>query len=226
MVRALTFWLRPDFLVRCLRRFQLVEGFDRAIALASLTFSALIPIGIVLSGALSDHSIGQHLVERYGLKGDGAQAVSDLFEHWRGPREQLLCVQLLPAPRDRPELLARDPAAVRADVGAAAAERSQHEERADLDVRARRLRAVTGIVPANYTSGVLEVLTSAALGLLSVASWRGAACAQQTAITRHDVLPRDPGRGRRRPGDRGEIYVPRLFNSYAAGTAPSARGWP
>ena len=80
VVRALTFWLRPDFLVRCLRRFQMLEGFDRTIALASLTFSALIPLGIVLSSALSDHSIGDHIVERFGLEGSGARAVSDVFD--------------------------------------------------------------------------------------------------------------------------------------------------
>ena len=80
MVRDLTFWLRPDFLVRCLRRFQQLEGFDRAIALASLTFSALIPLGIVLSGALSDHSIGRAPGGAVQLEGDGAQAVSDLFD--------------------------------------------------------------------------------------------------------------------------------------------------
>src|SRR6188472_97143 len=79
VVRALTFWLRPDFLVRCFRRFQVLEGFDRAIALASLTFSAIVPLGIVVSGAVTDNSIGDHFVERFGLEGNGARAVQDLF---------------------------------------------------------------------------------------------------------------------------------------------------
>ena len=50
MVRALTFFgSAAGFLVRCLRRFRWSRSFDRAIALTSLTFSALIPVGIVLS---------------------------------------------------------------------------------------------------------------------------------------------------------------------------------
>lgn len=80
VVPALTFWLRPDFLVRCLRRFQALEGFDRAIALASLTFSALIPLGIVVSGE-------QIQAEWAGVRRqahEARQRVSD----WRAARKQ------------------------------------------------------------------------------------------------------------------------------------------
>ncbi len=35
VVRTLTFWLRPEFVLRVVNRFQKVAGFDRAIALAS-----------------------------------------------------------------------------------------------------------------------------------------------------------------------------------------------
>ena len=49
----LFFWLRPDFLLRCLRRFQALEGFDRAIALASSAFTAMIPLAILFGDARS-----------------------------------------------------------------------------------------------------------------------------------------------------------------------------
>ena len=35
VVRTLTFWLRPEFVLRVVNRFQKVAGFDRSIALAS-----------------------------------------------------------------------------------------------------------------------------------------------------------------------------------------------
>ena len=49
--RILTFWLRPAFILRVVNRFQRVVGFDRAIALASSAFTALIPV-VVLVGAI------------------------------------------------------------------------------------------------------------------------------------------------------------------------------
>src|SRR5215210_7177696 len=80
VLRILTFWLRPDFVLRCLRRFQALEGFDRAVALASLTFTAIIPLGIVMSGVISERDAGGQLVDRYGLEGKGATAVRELFD--------------------------------------------------------------------------------------------------------------------------------------------------
>ena len=47
IVSELFFWLRPDFILRCLRRFQALEGFDRAIALASSAFTAMLPLAIL-----------------------------------------------------------------------------------------------------------------------------------------------------------------------------------
>jgi uncharacterized BrkB/YihY/UPF0761 family membrane protein len=49
--RTLTFWLRPAFVLRVLNRFQRLAGFDRAIALASSAFTALIPL-VILFGAV------------------------------------------------------------------------------------------------------------------------------------------------------------------------------
>ena len=49
VVRTLTFWLRPEFVLRVVNRFQKVAGFDRAIALASSALTAIIPLSIVTS---------------------------------------------------------------------------------------------------------------------------------------------------------------------------------
>ena len=80
LVRTLTFWLRPAFVLRVLNRFQLIAGFDRAMALASSTLTALIPLAI-LAGALVPHvqaeGAAQWLIDRYALTGGGADAVRD-----------------------------------------------------------------------------------------------------------------------------------------------------
>jgi len=219
VVRALTFWLRPDFLVRGLRRFQTLEGFDRAIALASLTFSALIPLGIVVSGAVSDHSIGQHLVERYGLEGNGAEAVKDLFDTGEELASSfsvfsffLLLVTILSFSRAIQRLFERawelPPLSVR------------NTKNGLIWMCGLVVYAVaTGVVRANYNSGVLELLTGAVLGLLSVAFvvWSGVLLSNRR-ITRHQLLPAAilvaAVGGLLAIG--GDIYVPRLFNSYAS----------
>ena len=80
--RTLTFWLRPAFVLRVLKRFQMVAGFDRAIALASSTFTALIPLAVVVGAALphADASDAAHqIIARYGLTGGAAKAVEDVF---------------------------------------------------------------------------------------------------------------------------------------------------
>jgi uncharacterized BrkB/YihY/UPF0761 family membrane protein len=79
--RTLTFWLRPAFVLRVLNRFQRVAGFDRAIALASSAFTALIPL-VILFGAVfpsGDARGANRIIARYGLTGDGAQAVRDVL---------------------------------------------------------------------------------------------------------------------------------------------------
>ena len=48
VVRTLTFWFRPAFVLKVFTRFQRMAGFDRAIALASSALTALIPIVISL----------------------------------------------------------------------------------------------------------------------------------------------------------------------------------
>jgi uncharacterized BrkB/YihY/UPF0761 family membrane protein len=82
ILRVLTFWLRPAFVLRVLNRFQLIAGFDRAMALASSALTALIPLA-VLAGAVLPHvqaeSVAKWLIDRYALTGGGAEAVRDTF---------------------------------------------------------------------------------------------------------------------------------------------------
>lgn len=82
IVRTLTFWLRPAFVLRVLNRFQLIAGFDRAMALASSALTALIPLA-VLTGAVLPHvqaeGAAQWLIDRYALTGGGAEAVREAF---------------------------------------------------------------------------------------------------------------------------------------------------
>ena len=62
VIRTLTFWLRPAFVLRVVNRFQKVVGFDRAIALASSALTAVIPLSIVTS-ALFTHFGGKDTAE-------------------------------------------------------------------------------------------------------------------------------------------------------------------
>jgi uncharacterized BrkB/YihY/UPF0761 family membrane protein len=82
VLRTLTFWLRPEFVLRVVNRFQKVAGFDRAIALASGALTAMIPLTIVASAAASQlggKDTAERIIERYGLTGGGAEAVTDIF---------------------------------------------------------------------------------------------------------------------------------------------------
>jgi membrane protein len=82
VLRTLTFWLRPAFVLRALNRFQKIAGFDRAVALASSAFTASIPLAILL-GAILPHIGGkdtaERIIDRYDLTGGGAEAVRDIF---------------------------------------------------------------------------------------------------------------------------------------------------
>jgi membrane protein len=92
VVRTLTFWLRPEFVLRVVNRFQKVAGFDRSIALASSALTATIPLAIIAS-ALSSHLGGRttadRIIERYELEGGGAEAVRDLFSPASGTSTSL-----------------------------------------------------------------------------------------------------------------------------------------
>src|SRR5947209_12556173 len=80
--RTLTFGLRPAFVLRVLSRFQRVAGFDRAIALASSAFTALIPLAVIIGAVLPHTDAGEvahRIIVRYGLTGGGARAVENLL---------------------------------------------------------------------------------------------------------------------------------------------------
>jgi uncharacterized BrkB/YihY/UPF0761 family membrane protein len=82
VLRTLTFWLRPEFVLRVVSRFQKVAGFDRAIALASGALTALIPLAIItsaVSSQLGGKDTAERIIERYDLTGGGAEAVKDIF---------------------------------------------------------------------------------------------------------------------------------------------------
>jgi uncharacterized BrkB/YihY/UPF0761 family membrane protein len=82
VVRTLTFWLRPRFVLRVVNRFQKIAGFDRAIALASSALTAIIPLAIVTSTVateLGGKDTADRIIARYELTGGGAEAVRDIF---------------------------------------------------------------------------------------------------------------------------------------------------
>jgi uncharacterized BrkB/YihY/UPF0761 family membrane protein len=96
--RTLTFWLRPEFVLRVVNRFQKVAGFDRAIALASGALTALIPLTIVTSAVTSQlggKGTAERIIDRYELTGGGAEAVEDVFAPPSGTSTSLGIIGLL-----------------------------------------------------------------------------------------------------------------------------------
>ena len=92
VARTLTFWLRPEFVLRVLNRFQKVAGFDRSIALASSALTAIIPLAIITSALASElggKGTADRLIERYDLTGGGAEAVRDIFSPPSGSETSL-----------------------------------------------------------------------------------------------------------------------------------------
>jgi uncharacterized BrkB/YihY/UPF0761 family membrane protein len=82
IARTLTFWLRPEFVLRVINRFQKIAGFDRSIALASSALTATIPLVILISAVssqLGGKGTAERIIERYALTGGGAEAVRDIF---------------------------------------------------------------------------------------------------------------------------------------------------
>jgi uncharacterized BrkB/YihY/UPF0761 family membrane protein len=92
VLRTLTFWLRPEFVLRVVNRFQKVAGFDRAIALASSTLTAIIPLAMIataLAPQLGGKDTADRIIERYDLTGGGAEAVHDIFAQPTGTNTSL-----------------------------------------------------------------------------------------------------------------------------------------
>ena len=91
-VRTLTFWLRPEFVLRVVNRFQKLAGFDRSVALASGALTALIPLTIVasaVSSQLGGKGTAERIIDRYDLTGGGAEAVTDVFSPAAGTSTSL-----------------------------------------------------------------------------------------------------------------------------------------
>jgi uncharacterized membrane protein YvlD (DUF360 family) len=72
-----------SFLGRCARRFLSMEGIDRCIVLSSQAFTALIPLLILVSTlapAGERDVVASTLIDKFGLTGDSASAVTQLFQ--------------------------------------------------------------------------------------------------------------------------------------------------
>src|SRR5687768_12515096 len=98
VVRTLTFWLRPEFVLRVVNRFQKVAGFDRSVALASAALTATIPLTILVSSVSSElggKDTAERMIDRYDLTGGGAEAVRDIFSPSSGTSTTLGIVGFL-----------------------------------------------------------------------------------------------------------------------------------
>ena len=98
VVRTLTFWLRPEFVLRTVNRFQKVAGFDRSIALASSALTATVPLAIItsaVSSQLGGKETADRIIDRYGLTGGGAEAVTQIFSPASGASTSLGIVGFL-----------------------------------------------------------------------------------------------------------------------------------
>ncbi|MEU6239253.1 YhjD/YihY/BrkB family envelope integrity protein, partial [Kitasatospora sp. NPDC047058] len=87
ILRTATFWLRPAFALRVVGRFQRLVGFDRSMALASSALTAVVPLAILLSAVvvgLGGKDIADRVIDRYGLSGDGAEAVRNMLSSSSG----------------------------------------------------------------------------------------------------------------------------------------------
>ncbi len=98
VLRTLTFWLRPAFVLRTLNRFQRIAGFDPAVAQASSALTALIPLAILIGAILpadSGKDAADRIIDRYDLTGGGAEAVKDAFSPAAGTETDLTLAGLL-----------------------------------------------------------------------------------------------------------------------------------
>jgi len=83
-LRAVGSRLEGTFPGRCARSFLEMQGLDRALVLASQSFTALIPL-LLLVSALAPRGrrdvVADAVVARFGLSGDSAASVEQLFAH-------------------------------------------------------------------------------------------------------------------------------------------------
>jgi membrane protein len=69
-----------EFALACLRRFTAIEGTLQATVLAAQAFTSLIPFTVVASAfAPGDSDLADSIVDRFGLEGNSARSVHQLF---------------------------------------------------------------------------------------------------------------------------------------------------
>jgi hypothetical protein len=78
-VRTLTFWLRPAFVLRVLNRFQLIAGFDRAMALAAASDGTLIVNGTTARSSADScpYTTGRHRTESDAVAATPVRAAAE-----------------------------------------------------------------------------------------------------------------------------------------------------
>ena len=70
----------PEFPLACLRRYVAIEGTLQATVLAAQAFTSLIPYIVVASAfAPGDADIADSIIDRFGLEGNSAKSVHQLF---------------------------------------------------------------------------------------------------------------------------------------------------
>jgi membrane protein len=80
MRERLVVFFQRSFAGRCLYRFVELEGLDRALALSSRAFVAVVPLAIVATAVTpTRETLGDRLVERFSLEGEAAEAMRELF---------------------------------------------------------------------------------------------------------------------------------------------------
>lgn len=80
MRQHLAVFLQRSFAGRCVYRFVELEGVDRALALASRAFIAVIPLAVVATAVTpTGESFGDRIVERFELDGEAAETIRQLF---------------------------------------------------------------------------------------------------------------------------------------------------
>src|SRR3954471_24686743 len=72
-------WFWASFAGEYVRTFVELRGVDRALALASKCFVAVLPLSIMSTAVISGREFGEQVVLRFGLTGDGAGAARVLF---------------------------------------------------------------------------------------------------------------------------------------------------
>jgi uncharacterized BrkB/YihY/UPF0761 family membrane protein len=221
VLRTLTFWLRPEFVLRVINRFQKVAGFDRAIALASSTLTALIPLALIataIAPQLGGRDTAQRIIERYDLTGGGAEAVSDVFSPPSGTSSSLgliglffLLIAILSFTRAVQRLFEQTwelkPLSVRNTLNGL------------LWVLGLTLYVtLSGVIRATLPEGELELTASVVIAPLSAVFliWSGSILSAKR-ITRSDLLPFGivAAVATAAYSVGANVYLPHLFSTYA-----------